>query len=147
MCAFDFDNTLRVERDGRQDAPAGDAGSIIADCQAKGYAIAIASANGDAAKIKPVLRRIDGATFSGPFFGSGAFQIGEADKARELRRVGEHFGTPAACMMLFDDGAFNKRYADETGSVFRQVDGRRGVAWSDYQSAQEALARQCACDA
>jgi len=185
--------------------------------QAKGYAIAIASANGAAAKIKPVLRRIDGAAFSEPFFGSGAFQIGEADKARELRRIGEHFKTPAACMMLFDDGAcagggwavgavglfgvgggsrssqlrffvvgafasiplstpitgtdsccsptpsskphhlaqpsppppgaFNKRYADETGSVFRQVDGRRGVAWSDYQSAQEALESQCTCDA
>jgi len=35
VCAFDFDNTLRVERDGRQDAPAGDAGGIIADCQVR----------------------------------------------------------------------------------------------------------------
>lgn len=33
VCTFDFDLTLRVERDGREDMPAWDAAGIIADCK------------------------------------------------------------------------------------------------------------------
>jgi hypothetical protein len=52
-----------------------------------------------------VLGRLDGGTFDGSFYSSGAFQIGDANKSNELRAIAEHYGTPAACIMFFDDGA------------------------------------------
>jgi hypothetical protein len=35
VCAFDFDFTLRTERDGRQDVPAADAAGIVSDCKVR----------------------------------------------------------------------------------------------------------------
>ena len=46
-------------------------------------------------------------------------------------------------------GGFNKRYVDETGALWRQVDGAVGVTWADYGAARAALAqrRGCGCAA
>jgi hypothetical protein len=74
--------------------------------QAKGYGVAIASANGDTGKITPVLRRVDSSTFDDPFFGGAAFQIGQHDKSNELRAIAGHYDTPEACIMFFDDGGW-----------------------------------------
>lgn len=35
VCAFDFDNTLRIDRDGREDVPTPDASGIIKDCKVR----------------------------------------------------------------------------------------------------------------
>lgn len=71
--------------------------------QAKGYGVAIASANSDTTEITPVLKRIDGATFDAAFYASPAFQYGRGDKTAQLRAIAEHFGTQTACVMLFDN--------------------------------------------
>lgn len=73
--------------------------------QSNGYGIAIASANGDESKIKPVLRdKIDGNTFNDAFFNSAAFQIGESYKTYELQRIARYYNTQTPCIMFFDDG-------------------------------------------
>lgn len=146
VCAFDFDNTLRIERDGLEDVPASDASNIVSDCKSRGYGIAIASANGDFDKLRPVLQdKLDGSTFNGDFFKSKAFQIGDSDKSNELRNIADHYDTSSKCVVLFDDGEFNKRYADETGAAWRQVKREYGITWHDYERGRQTLESQCRC--
>jgi hypothetical protein len=77
--------------------------------QSKGYAVAIASANDDVSKIAPVLGRVDGSTFNDGFYKTSAFQVGQADKSQEMRRIAEWYRTPAECIMLFDDSEWRAR--------------------------------------
>ncbi|GBF98339.1 hypothetical protein Rsub_11233 [Raphidocelis subcapitata] len=145
VVVFDFDHTLRIEANGRQDVPAPDAAGIINDAKSRGYGIGIASANDNYGTIAEVLSRLDGATFNGDFRSSGAFQIGRHDKDAELWSIAKHYGTPPECLILFDDGWWNRRYAEKVGAVWRQVDGQKGVRWDDYKAARAELKRQCDC--
>ena len=104
LCVFDFDLTLRIIRGNNQDTPAPDAKKAIQICQSNGCQIGIASANGNADKLKHVLStKIEPSLFTEAFFNSPAFQYGKSDKSISLNALQSFTGTRTSCIIFFDD--------------------------------------------
>ena len=64
--------------------------------QNKGCAIAVASANGNTAKLHKVLRNVDGGTFTSDFFRSQAFQVSQLHVGARKSRP---FGAGVLCAL------------------------------------------------
>lgn len=92
-----------------------------------------------------VLQGMLGDIFSDSFLSSPAFQIGQGHKTYSLKHIGEYYSSPGPCMVLYDDTAYNKRYADEYGSSFQKVDPSKGVTYSDYSAGVQQVNNKCRC--
>ncbi|GAX84692.1 hypothetical protein CEUSTIGMA_g12114.t1 [Chlamydomonas eustigma] len=146
VCAFDFDNTLRVPQGNDFDAAADEGPASVEACQALGCGLAMASANGNKAKLTKVLSEYYGAFFSASFFNTSAFQIGQHNKSKELEVLSSYFQVASnSCIVLFDDMLFNKKYADQVGSVFQLVLTRTGIRLQDVIMAAAKLSSDPAC--
>ncbi|GAX80705.1 hypothetical protein CEUSTIGMA_g8140.t1 [Chlamydomonas eustigma] len=147
VCAFDFDNTLRVPHGDDFDAAANEGPASVEACQALGCGLAMASANGNKAKLSKVLSEYYGAFFSTSFFNTSAFQIGQHNKSKELEVLSSYFQVASnSCIVLFDDMLFNKKYADQVGSVFQLVLTRTGIRLQDVIMAASKLSSDPACE-
>lgn len=149
VCVLDFDDTLKVYTDKGKNSVnsiAKDAWAVLDKCLDSKYAIAIASANDDGdRKVKPILKQIQPDIFSDDFIKSSACQIGVQNKTISLQRIQAHFKTDSRCMMLLDDGHWNRKFADALGVIFQQVDPRYGLRYKDFDDASWRMGQQCDC--
>ncbi|KAJ9517374.1 hypothetical protein QJQ45_016739 [Haematococcus lacustris] len=141
VCAMDFDlmfpQTLRIPKwknnNWDYDSKAPEGQQVLAACQAVPCYIAIASANGNTAKLHKVLAQLYGDTlFSPAFLNSPAFQSGRGDKSTSLTAIMQYYSVDAQCVALFDDMESNRRYATRLGSYFNHVNNATGAAMWNY---------------
>ncbi|KAJ9517631.1 hypothetical protein QJQ45_025031 [Haematococcus lacustris] len=148
VCAMDFDLTLRIpEWKNNQwdyDSKAPEGQQVLAACQAVPCYIAIASANGNTAKLHKVLAQLYGDTlFSPAFLNSPAFQSGRGDKSTSLTAIMQYYNVDAQCVALFDDLESNRRYATRLGSYFNHVNSATGAAMWNYDRMVRSLPDAC----
>jgi hypothetical protein len=125
------------------DSLAVDAKWVIDACVARGYEVGIATAGCRADFVKSYLnKRVDPDVFTLPLLASAAFQSCQPYKVTSLPAVLAHYGSPRACGILFDQG-FNKRYADDSGVGFVDVDIKTGLRAKDFAAAEAEFARNC----
>lgn len=145
VCIFDFDETLRVWKDGYGDSPAADGGAIVNKCRELGYEIAIASANCNTEKLQKVLPTVNG-VFEPSFFETMAFQNCDHWKTHQLNKILNYFGTQPECAMFFDDQGHNlHKHAANVGVNGRHVHGDTGVTWDDFWFAKSEMESRCNC--
>jgi hypothetical protein len=116
-----------------------------APLQDSGFKVAIASANSNWQGIQKHISGISGAAFSPTMLSSPAFQAGNHDKSRSINPILQYYGTRAPCAVLFDDGWFNKKYADWTGIVWGPVDPNTGITWDAYDRGKKEMQSRCWC--
>jgi hypothetical protein len=127
------------------DTLAPDAKWVIDACVAKGYEIGIATAGCRADFVKRYLRtRVDPDVWTEALLNSSAFQSCQPVKTGSLPPIMAYYGLNEArgCGVLFDQG-FNKRFADESGLGFADVDIRTGLQARDWDAAQKQFERNC----
>ncbi len=129
----------------RDDSVANGAKWVVDACAARGYRIAMATAGCAAPYVKQYLAtRVEPDQWTKDVLDSDAFQGCQPVKSYSLPLILQHFGlssTPG-CAVLFDQG-FNKKFADETGISFADVDERYGLQRSDFAEAEAQLLRNC----
>lgn len=112
----------------QQDEPAKDARGIVRECIKNKYFVAVATANNRTDKLRKVLPRIEPEVFNEVFLDDDneLFQHSHHNKSVSLRNILKATEASPQCALFFDDGIWNKKYADEvrlmTWLIFKLTD-------------------------
>ncbi|QDZ17899.1 hypothetical protein A3770_01p04170 [Chloropicon primus] len=147
VCIFDFDHTLKngccyhccgvLPRE---------AVSAVNECTAKGFDIAIASANLNYNFVRQFLSENFPPELTDKLY-TEAVQTGQSYKTKSLTAVLRHYELESnpECAVFFDDLWSNKKYADSVGIPFEKVNPDYGVSMSNVKTGIGKARENCRC--